>query len=150
MNNLVTILIFLGLGAFFVFFNLLLGAMVRPKLPTPEKHEPYECGEVPIGNSWVQFDLRFYIVALVFLVFDVEVTLFYPWATIFQEHKVAALLDMLVFFGVILVGYVYLWRFGYLDWVRSNVTTSIKTSPESPSKGKLRELARKDPETIEA
>ncbi len=148
MNNLISIVIFLGLGAFFVIFNLLLGKFVRPRLPTPEKDAPYECGEVPMGNSWVQFDLRFYIVALVFLVFDVEVALFYPWSTIYQEHKVAALLDMLVFFGLILVGYVYLWRFGYLDWVRSNVTTSMKATPQSPAPAKLSGIARKDPETL--
>jgi len=149
MGNLITISIFLGLGVVFVFINLLLGKLGRPSLPTPEKSDSYECGEVPFGTSWVQFDLRFYIIALVFLVFDVEIALFYPWATVYQQFKAAALVDMLFFFGVLLVGYVYLWRFGYLDWVRSAVTTSIKKSGGSPSAAKLREVARKDPETLE-
>lgn len=149
MNNLVTITIFLVLGTCFVFFNLLLGKLVRPRVPLPEKDASYECGEQPIGNSWVQFDLRFYIVALVFLVFDVEVALFYPWATIYQDFKLASLIDMLVFFAILLVGYVYLWRFGYLDWVRSSITTSIKAGPASPPKTQLAQIARKDPETLD-
>ena len=148
MSNLLTISLFMGLGAFFVFFNLLLGKLARPRLPNAEKSMTYECGELPIGSSWVQFDLRFYIIALVFLVFDVEIALFYPWATVYQQFKLAALLDMLAFFAVLLVGYAYLWRFGYLEWVRSNVTTSLRKSPVSPSPSQLHSLARKDPETL--
>ncbi len=98
---------------------LVFGSFVRTKLPHPEKGAPYECGEPTIGTSWVQFDLRFYVVALVFLIFDIEVALFYPWAVVYAESGVAALWDMLFFFGVIVVGYLYLWRFGYLDWVRA-------------------------------
>lgn len=149
MDNLITYTIFMGLGASFVFFNVALGLLARPKLPTFEKKLTYECGELPIGSSWVQFDLRFYIVALVFLVFDVEVALFYPWATIFQDFKLAALVDMLVFFAILGVGYIYLWRFGYLEWVRSHVTINRRVSADSPIPSQLRELAHKDPETRE-
>src|ERR1700712_389595 len=80
MEILLSITIFFAFGAAFVFVNLLAGSLLRPKLPNPEKSAVYECGEPTIGSSWVQFDLRFYIVALVFLIFDVEVALFYPWA----------------------------------------------------------------------
>jgi len=140
MGLLLSITIFVAFGAVFVFANLAVGALVRPKVPNAEKSAVYECGEPSIGSSWVQFDLRFYIVALVFLIFDVEVALFYPWAvafgsagelaaqfgqTIFDIRKVAVV-DMLFFFGVLLVGFAYLWRFGYLDWVRSAATTSLK------------------------
>jgi NADH-quinone oxidoreductase subunit A len=140
MGLLLSITIFAAFGAAFVFANLAVGALVRPKVPNAEKSAVYECGEPSIGSSWVQFDLRFYIVALVFLIFDVEVALFYPWAvafgsaadlaaqlgtTIFEIRKVAVV-DMLFFFGVLLVGFAYLWRFGYLDWVRSAATTSLK------------------------
>lgn len=116
----------LALGA------LLFGWLLRPSLPHPVKGEPYECGEVPVGSSWIQFDLRFYVVALVFLIFDVEIALFYPWAVVFgggahpgasaevlSQVRLAALWDMLFFFGVLVVGFLYLWRFGYLDWVRA-------------------------------
>src|SRR4051794_40708740 len=80
MEILLSITLFTGGGAAFVFINLLAGAIARPKVPNPEKAAVYECGEPSIGSSWVQFDLRFYIVALVYLIFDVEVALFYPWA----------------------------------------------------------------------
>jgi NADH-quinone oxidoreductase subunit A len=147
MDNLITIAVFMGLGAFFVFFNVMIGKMARPTLPNLEKKLTYECGELPMGSSWVQFDLRFYIVALVFLVFDVEIALFYPWATIYQDFKLAALVDMLVFFAVLGVGYVYLWRFGYLEWVRSHVTIGREISGQD--KAALAAAARRDPETLE-
>ena len=135
MELLLTITIFVTLGAAFVFFNLVAGALARPHVPNPEKASVYECGEPSIGSSWVQFDLRFYIVALVYLIFDVEVALFYPWAVSYGNApnspegfalRQTALVDMLFFFGVLMVGFAYLWRFGYLDWVRSAATTSIK------------------------
>jgi NADH-quinone oxidoreductase subunit A len=140
MELLLSITLFVGFGALFVFANLVVGAVVRPKIPNPEKLSVYECGEPSIGTSWVQFDLRFYIVALVYLIFDVEVALFYPWAVTYGrasemaaqlgmtafDLRSVALIDMLFFFGVLLVGFAYLWRFGYLDWVRSAATTSIK------------------------
>src|SRR5256886_5319612 len=141
MDVLLSVTLFTAVGAAFVFINLLAGALARPFVPNPEKAAVYECGEPSIGSSWVQFDLRFYIVALVFLIFDVEVALFYPWAvtfgsaselaaqfgqTIFDIRKVAVV-DMLFFFGVLLVGFAYLWRFGYLDWVRSAATTSLNS-----------------------
>jgi NADH-quinone oxidoreductase subunit A len=140
MELLLSITIFVAFGAAFVWINLVAGALARPKIPNPEKSAVYECGEPSIGSSWVQFDLRFYIVALVYLIFDVEVALFYPWAVAYGnamrlgqslgmsafEIRQVALVDMLFFFGVLLVGFAYLWRFGYLDWVRSAATTSLK------------------------
>jgi len=113
------LLIFVIAGIAMSFGALLIGKLIRTKLPHPEKGATYECGEPSIGSSWVQFDLRFYVVALVFLIFDIEVALFYPWAVVYRDAGVAALWDMLFFFGVIVVGYLYLWRFGYLDWVRA-------------------------------
>jgi NADH-quinone oxidoreductase subunit A len=140
MDLLLSVILFVAFGAAFVFVNLLVGRVVRPRVPNPEKAAAYECGEPAIGPAWVQFDLRFYIVALVFLVFDVEVALFYPWAVAYGSAaevgqaagmtsaavRQVALVDMLFFFAVLLVGFAYLWRFGYLDWVRSAATTSIK------------------------
>jgi NADH-quinone oxidoreductase subunit A len=140
MELLLSITIFVAFGAVFVFANLVIGAVARPRIPNPEKSAIYECGEPSIGSSWVQFDLRFYIVALVYLIFDVEVALFYPWAVAYgsaaelgksigmsvSQLRGVAIVDMLFFFGVLLVGFAYLWRFGYLDWVRSAATTSLK------------------------
>src|SRR6266516_779036 len=111
MEILLSVTLFVVFGAVFVLLNLAVGALARPKVPNPEKAAAYECGEPTIGSSWVQFDLRFYIVALVFLIFDVEVALFYPWAvaygsagalgeaigqTAFAVRQVA-LVDMLFF-----------------------------------------------------
>lgn len=140
MEILLSVTLFVLFGAAFVLANLAVGAVARPKVPNPEKAAVYECGEPSIGTSWVQFDLRFYIVALVFLIFDVEVALFYPWAVAYgsaamlgeqlgvtaTDIRQVALVDMLFFFGVLLVGFAYLWRFGYLDWVRSAATTSVR------------------------
>ncbi len=77
--------LFAAVAALFLFVNLLVGRLVRPNLPNPEKLEVYECGEPVIGSSFVQFDLRFYVVALLFIIFDVEVAFFFPWATVFGK-----------------------------------------------------------------
>jgi NADH-quinone oxidoreductase subunit A len=136
-------------GFAMTFGALLAGKLVRPSIPHPEKAAPYECGEPAIGSSWVQFDLRFYVVALVFLIFDVEIALFYPWAVVYgggglpadagaevlQRVRLAATFDMLFFFGVLVVGFLYLWRFGYLDWVRASTgqhTMRRVTPPPAP------------------
>jgi NADH-quinone oxidoreductase subunit A len=121
-----------ALAAFLMgFVVLVVGKLVRPRVPHPDKAMAYECGEQPVGPAWVQFDLRFYVVALIFLIFDVEIALFYPWAVVFggggkqaawgvlRQVRGAATWDMLFFFAVIVVGFVYLLRFGYLNWVRS-------------------------------
>ena len=137
MEVLLSITLFVLVGAVFIFANLTVGRLVRPWLPNANKQATYECGEVPIGSSWVQFDLRFYIIALVYLVFDVEVALFYPWAVAYGADpacRPVAAVDMLFFFGVLMVGYAYLWKFGYLDWVRSAATTSLQTRRPADSK----------------
>ena len=77
--------LFAGVGFVFVFVNLLVGRFLRPDNPGVEKQEIYECGEPPIGSSFVQFDLRFYVVALIFIIFDVEVAFLFPWATVFGK-----------------------------------------------------------------
>lgn len=128
------LLIFTLAGIGMVLGALLFGSLLRTRLHHPEKDATYECGEPAIGSSWVQFDLRFYVVALVFVIFDVEIALFWPWAVVFgggtlgadasgaalHQVRVAAVWDMMFFFGVIVVGFLYLWRFGYLDWVRAS------------------------------
>lgn len=128
------LMLFTAGGIAMVLGALVFGKLLRTRLPHPEKDAIYECGEPTIGKSWVQFDLRFYVVALVFVIFDVEIALFYPWAVVFggggldpdartaqalSDVKFAALWDMLFFFGVLVVGFLYLWRYGYLDWVRA-------------------------------
>ncbi|MBK96406.1 MAG: NADH-quinone oxidoreductase subunit A [Planctomycetaceae bacterium] len=177
--------LFVAIGLVFVFVNLLVGKFLRPHNPHQEKGEIYECGEPTIGSSYVQFDLRFYIVALLFIIFDVEVAFFFPWATVFgkseqlaslaQENQAAVtssqlsddaerllmemgvanptvptvasqsssvletaaanetmvasaktlsfitLIDIAVFFVVLMLGFFYVWKRGDLDWVKAVV-----------------------------
>ncbi len=183
------LLVFLAVGSFFLFIHLAMGHFIRPSKPEPDKLTIYECGEPTVGSAWVQFDLRFYVVALLFVIFDVEVAFFFPWAVVFgQSNSLAhvqaprndaerlayiqqlkslvpppmrtdeqkaiigleggteaertaaadrinaqvakdkaatgsnawlAFWDILVFFGVLLVGFAYLWARGDLKWVRS-------------------------------
>jgi len=156
--------LFAVVGFATIFGALLLGWFLRARNRTPEKIEVYECGEPPVGSGFVQFDLRFYVVALLFIIFDVEVAFFFPWATVFGKATqlrspelqmatasaefdpvqqkltelgapdtervsdiaatadrlvVAAMIDIAVFFVVLMVGFAYVWRRGDLDWVRA-------------------------------
>jgi NADH-quinone oxidoreductase subunit A len=88
------LLLFAGAAVVFLFANLLIGWLLRPRLPNAEKLEVYECGEPTIGSSFVQFDLRFYVVALLFIIFDVEVAFFFPWATVFGKTTQLSSPDM--------------------------------------------------------
>lgn len=145
MQQVLSIAIFLGFGLGFVLANLLVGKIVRPSMPNPDKAAIYECGEPTIGSSWVQFDLRFYIVALFYLVFDVEVALIYPWAVVYRQFPVEALVLGAPFLGIVIVGYAYEWYSGSLDWVRSSVNTSIRQTDGVD----MGQLARRDPEALE-
>jgi NADH-quinone oxidoreductase subunit A len=112
------VLIFLLLGAGFVGFNLLLGSLLRPRKPSPEKLSTYECGEEPVGGSWIQFNIRFYVIALDFIIFDVEVALLYPWAVVARDFGWYGFSAVLIFIFVLLLGLAYAWRKGALEWVR--------------------------------
>src|SRR3954467_12661371 len=83
-------LLFVAVGAAFILVNLLVGKLIRPVRPHQEKETIYECGEPTIGSAWVQFDLRFYVVALLFVIFDVEVAFFFPWAVVFGKANTVA------------------------------------------------------------
>ncbi len=170
MSDLVLFLLVFMLAGFGVLAaHLVLGRLVRPDRPSPENGTVYECGEPTIGSSWVQFDLRFYVVALLFVIFDVELAFFFPWAVVFgsatraanpalpQQQQVeaaaaiqpvpttsaaidpeamrqlawVAFADIMVFFGVLIVGFAYLWRRGDLEWVRSYAAQSESTKPET-------------------
>jgi NADH-quinone oxidoreductase subunit A len=167
-------LLFTALGVVFLLLPLVIGMFVRPKNPTSQKLAAYECGEPTIGSSFIQFDVRFYVVALLFIIFDVEIAFFFPWAAIYGEstqlldprlnnaarielsekllnqpagsftadsanvisqataHTVAltGLADLLVFFGILLVGFAYVWKRGDLDWVRAMSQGRVRASSE--------------------
>lgn len=110
------------------FAALVLGAarLVRPEKGDPDKLSTYECGERPVGSSWINFNMRFYVVALVFLIFDVEVVLIYPVATVFRDWVATgkgtlAFVEIMVFVAILLVGLAYVWAKGDLEWVKKIV-----------------------------
>jgi NADH-quinone oxidoreductase subunit A len=115
------VLVFLITGAAMVCSPLILGALFRPKNPYPEKTMPYECGEDPIGDAQVRFDMRFYTTALIFIIFEVEIALMFPWAHVFASapDKAFALGAGLVFIGIVFLGLVVDWVKGDLDWVKT-------------------------------
>lgn len=118
------VLIFLLLAGVFLLGTLTLGKLVRPSAPNAAKGATYECGEQALGSGWFNFNPRFYVVALVFLIFDVEVAFTYPVATVFQAwvghgDGGIAFLEIGLFIGVLGLGLVYVWRRGDLDWVKT-------------------------------
>jgi NADH-quinone oxidoreductase subunit A len=114
-----TVLVFIVLGAVTVAVMLGISRLLQPRDQTAVKLSTYECGEVPFGSSWVQFNIRFYVIALIFIVFDVEVALLYPWAVIFQRLGLLAFVEALIFIVILLAGLAYVWKEGDLDWVRA-------------------------------
>lgn len=112
------IFIFLLAGLGFVGLALTASRLLAPHKPYPEKNSTYECGELPVGSPWIRFNTRFYVVALIFLVFDVEVLFLFPWAVVLKEMGLFAWLDMAVFIAILVVGLAYVWGKGDLDWVR--------------------------------
>ncbi len=121
------IIMFLVVACVFVGATLLVSGLVRPHNPTREKVMPYECGENPIGTPWgVQFNIRFYVFALVFLIFDVEVVMLVPWAVAYQEFGMPALVYGLVFLGMLVLGFADVWVKGDLEWVREEERSAVK------------------------
>ena len=112
------ILLFFIIGVIFVGVGILAAKIVAPSRPSPSKNSTYECGEEPIGNSWIQFNFRFYIIALVFLLFEVEVVFLFPWAVVFKKLGWFAFIEMVIFVVILIVGLIYVWGKGDLDWDR--------------------------------
>ncbi len=112
------ILIFIVIAAAFVPIGLLVAKLIRPSRPTKEKNVIYECGEETVGSSWVKFNIRFYVVALIFIIFDVEVVLLFPWALTYKNFGVPGFLVGIIFLIILVLGMAYEWRKGDLDWDR--------------------------------
>jgi len=106
----------IGLGAGFGAFNIFASHLIGPHKPTPEKEAPYECGMPPVGDARERHPVKFYLVAMIFLLFDIEVAFLYPFAMSLRGLGWTGFIQVLVFFALLLVGYVYVWRKGVLDW----------------------------------
>jgi NADH-quinone oxidoreductase subunit A len=165
------LVVFLAVGIVFLAMPLVVGRLLRPFLPSTAKTTAYECGEEPVGTSDIRFDSRFYVVALLFIVFDVELALLFPWSAVYgtlvqlADHQLsdtarlvltaqlvpgtavgldartaylaAALVfaEFVVFFGVLMVGFAYLWRRGDLEWVRGMVDAREVPSERKETSG---------------
>jgi NADH-quinone oxidoreductase subunit A len=116
MHGWVPILIMIGLGAGFGLVNVMVPRLLGPKKPTPEKLAPYECGMPPVGDARERHPVKFYLVAMIFLLFDIEVAFLYPFAMAIRELRWFGFVQLVVFFLILAVGYVYVWRKGVLDW----------------------------------
>ena len=132
MTDVLGIVMFVIGGTAFVLVSLTVGKIFRPRRPGQLKGEVYECGEPTVGQGQVQFDLRFYVVAMLFVIFDVEIALLYPWARVFRQFPAAAFWDLAFFVGLLLVGYAFAWRFGYLDWTRPRPTGQADDDAQTP------------------
>ncbi|MBX2841743.1 MAG: NADH-quinone oxidoreductase subunit A [Flammeovirgaceae bacterium] len=127
------ILLFIVGAIVFLVGGLITAWIIRPSRPNEEKQTSYECGEDPVGNAWGQFNIRFYIVALIFVLFDVEIIFLFPWATVFGQASLVeltsgiwgwfAISEMFVFIFILTLGLVYAWKKGYLDWVKPESKT---------------------------
>jgi len=116
MHGWLPILIMIGFGGGFAVVNIGLGKLLGPKRPTAEKLAPYECGMPPVGDARERQPVRFYLVAMIFLLFDIEIAFLYPWAMAIREMRWAGFVQLIVFFLILLAGYVYVWRKGVFDW----------------------------------
>ena len=109
------------LGIVMVAIPLVISRLIAPSNKTKDKLDTYECGEEAEGSAWLQFNIRFYIIALIFLIFDVEVVFLFPWAVVFKEMGLLALIEMGIFLLILIAGLAYVWVKSDLDWVKRKV-----------------------------
>ncbi len=106
------IIVALGIGVAL----LAIGLLVAPHRPNPEKLSPYECGFEPFGDARLKFDVRYYLVAILFIIFDLEIAFLFPWAVVFDKIGLIALIEMALFLLLLVVGFTYVWKKGALEW----------------------------------
>ncbi len=103
-------------GVVYVLGGFFMSRLIAPDHPGEVKNTPYECGEIPLGSAWTRFNVGYYIFALVFLIFDVEVVFFFPWAVVLKQVGIVALVEGGIFLVILLFGLIFAWRKGYLVW----------------------------------
>jgi len=117
LRNYLTVAVVIGLALLLCGVFLLVSYLIRPSRPQPQKYITYESGSDPVGSMWSQSQVRYYIFALLFVMFDVEAVFLFPWATRLEVYGAFGLIEMAVFVGVLLLGLIYAWRKGVLRWV---------------------------------
>src|SRR5689334_3962774 len=120
MEGFLPVLIMIALGVAFAGGSIVLSQFLGPRKPTPEKLAPYECGMPPVGDARERQSVKFYLVAMIFLLFDIEVAFLYPWAVAFRDLGWPGFVQVVLFMFLLLAGYVYVWRKGALDWGRDS------------------------------
>jgi len=108
------LLLVFGIG--FVSAAFIISWLLRPRRPSLVKNSTYECGEVVKGSPWIQFNVRYYLIALIFVIFDVEILFLVPWVMIFRELGLAAYIEMMIFIALLVFGLIYAWKKGVLEW----------------------------------
>src|SRR5215510_3218518 len=116
MQGWLSILLMIALGAGFALVSVVLSGLLGPRKPTPEKLAPYECGMPAVGNARERQSVKFYLVAMIFLLFDIEIAFLYPWAMALRDLGWPGFVQILTFFLILAVGFLYVWRKGVLDW----------------------------------
>ncbi len=121
------VLLFLVVAFLFLAFLIILSHLLQAKgIPGEGKYLPYECGEIPEGSAWVRFNIRFYVIALIFIIFDVEIVFLFPWAVVFKRLGAFAFIEGLIFIGILIVGLAYVWKKDDLEWVRASDLDALK------------------------
>jgi NADH-quinone oxidoreductase subunit A len=127
------VFIFILIAIFFVVFIVYFSKLIRPAKPTTEKLKTYECGENPEGSPWIKFNIRFYVVALIFLIFDVEVVLLIPWALVYKDFGMVGFSIGAIFLILLGLGMAYEWRKGDLEWEKPKVVQPVLKPIENNS-----------------
>lgn len=138
-----TVLVFLLASLGFVTVALVINRLLGPKKHEQFKSIPYECGEQPVGSPWVKFNIRFYVVALIFVIFDVEVVLLYPWAVAFKSLGLFAFIEMFIFLFMLFLGLAYVWKRGDLEWIKPE-----QVIPKLSREGEVMEEGAKEVSTL--
>ena len=116
LENYLPILVFLVMGVLFGLMPMMMGFMVAPNRPDSEKLSPYECGFEAFEDSRMKFDVRYYLVAILFIIFDLEIAFLFPWAIVLDEVGMYGFMAMVIFLAVLVVGFIYEWKKGALEW----------------------------------
>jgi NADH-quinone oxidoreductase subunit A len=137
------VLLFIAGGTIFLLVTFLVSRLIRPSRPNAEKLSTYESGEEAISEAWSQFNIRFYIVALIFLLFEVEIVFLFPWTTIFARADLVqetngqwgwfTMIEMLIFIFILTLGLIYAWVNGHLDWIKPDPKPTHVNSPVPPA-----------------
>lgn len=121
------VFVFICFSILFLVITMLMSRLIRPNNPYDDKQTTYECGEEPVGNARIRFNFRFYVIALIFVIFDVEIVLLFPWAVVFRELGLIAFVEMAIFLLILFVGFAYVWNKGDLDWIKPKMPHTMNS-----------------------